>query len=141
PLALAVLHEKDTQQPLRSHSSFIICSVRSLTRMKKLVLDVDTGVDDAQAIMIALTAPDVEILGITCCHGNTPLDNVLKNTLRVLKVCNRLDVVVTVELDGKHTRGMMVLDYMEHLKKDHKAVIMKTVDLEKLKKMLFKAVK
>ncbi|XP_039998265.1 inosine-uridine preferring nucleoside hydrolase-like [Xiphias gladius] len=61
---------------------------------KKLIIDADTGVDDAQAIMVALAAPDVEILGITCCHGNTPLENVLKNTLRVLKVCNRLDIPV-----------------------------------------------
>ncbi|XP_041822240.1 inosine-uridine preferring nucleoside hydrolase-like [Chelmon rostratus] len=61
---------------------------------KKLILDVDTGVDDAQAIMMALTDPKVEILGITCCHGNTTLENVLQNTLRVLKVCNRLDVPV-----------------------------------------------
>lgn len=60
--------------------------------MKKLILDVDTGVDDAQGIMMALAAPGVQILGITCCHGNTPLENVLRNTLRVLKVCNRLDV-------------------------------------------------
>lgn len=67
---------------------------------KKLILDVDTGVDDAQGIMVALAAPNVEILGITCCHGNTPLENVLKNTLRVLKVCNRLDVSVT---DDKHS--------------------------------------
>ena len=59
---------------------------------KKLFIDVDTGVDDAQAIMVALAAPDVEILGITCCYGNTPLENVLTNTLRVLKACNRLDV-------------------------------------------------
>uniref|UniRef100_A0A3Q4N4V2 Uridine nucleosidase 1-like n=1 Tax=Neolamprologus brichardi TaxID=32507 RepID=A0A3Q4N4V2_NEOBR len=64
-------------------------------RMKKqLIIDVDTGVDDAMAIMVALANPDVEILGITCCHGNTPLENVLKNTLRVLKVCNRLDIPV-----------------------------------------------
>ncbi|XP_071320331.1 inosine-uridine preferring nucleoside hydrolase-like [Trachinotus anak] len=61
---------------------------------KKLIIDVDTGVDDAQAIMVALAAPDVEILGITCSHGNTPLENALKNTLRVLKVCNRLDIPV-----------------------------------------------
>ncbi|KAG8004511.1 Inosine-uridine preferring nucleoside hydrolase [Nibea albiflora] len=61
---------------------------------KKLILDLDTGVDDAQAIMVALATPDVEVLGITCCHGNTPLENVLKNTLRVLKVCNRLDIPV-----------------------------------------------
>lgn len=61
-------------------------------RMKKLILDLDIGVDDAQALMVALADPDVQILGITCCFGNTPLDNVLRNTLRVLKVCNRLDV-------------------------------------------------
>ncbi|XP_056157197.1 inosine-uridine preferring nucleoside hydrolase-like [Lampris incognitus] len=61
---------------------------------KKLVIDVDTGVDDAQAIMMALSVPNVTILGITCSHGNTPLENVCKNTLRVLKVCNRLDIPV-----------------------------------------------
>ncbi|XP_060922741.1 inosine-uridine preferring nucleoside hydrolase-like [Limanda limanda] len=61
---------------------------------KKLFIDADTGVDDAQAIMVALAAPDVEILGITCCYGNTPLENVLMNTLRVLKACNRLDIPV-----------------------------------------------
>ncbi|XP_045924577.1 inosine-uridine preferring nucleoside hydrolase-like isoform X2 [Micropterus dolomieu] len=61
---------------------------------KKLIIDLDTGVDDAQAIMVALAAPNVEVLGITCCFGNTPLENVLKNTLRVLKVCNRLDIPV-----------------------------------------------
>ena len=61
-------------------------------RMKKLLTDVDTGVDDAQAIMMALVAPNVEILGITCVHGNTSLENACKNTLRVLKVCGRLDV-------------------------------------------------
>ena len=63
---------------------------------KKLILDVDTGVDDAHAIMMALAAPDVEVLGITCCHGNTPLDNVLKNTLRVLQAAGRLDVSLNV---------------------------------------------
>ncbi|CAI5638119.1 unnamed protein product [Oreochromis niloticus] len=238
---------------------------------KKLIIDVDTGVDDAMAIMVALANPDVEILGITCCHGNTPLENVLKNTLRVLKVCNRLEipvyrgcskpllarkqhagdyhgkdglgdvpdpdapgldllqkknavqamvklvkdnagegirgrsvnqqklclgrvhvvslsvcvhkigekaqsadyqkeitagtgfnscdvyalaaaiddtliteseeVAVAVELEGTYTRGMMVVDYIQKLKKDHKAIIMKKVDLEKLKQMLTNALK
>lgn len=61
---------------------------------RKLWIDVDTGVDDAQAIMLALADPSVEVLGISCCHGNTPLENVLQNTLRVLKVCDRLDIPV-----------------------------------------------
>lgn len=60
--------------------------------MKKLLVDVDCGVDDAQALMMALAVPDVQILGITCVHGNTSLENVCKNVLRVLKVCKRLEV-------------------------------------------------
>lgn len=59
---------------------------------KKLLIDVDCGVDDAQAIMIALAARNVQVLGITCVHGNTIVENVCKNVLRVLKVCGRLEV-------------------------------------------------
>ncbi len=48
---------------------------------------------------------------------------------------------MTVELQGTHTRGMMVLDYMELLNKKHKAVIMKNVDLERLKQMFMNSLK
>ncbi|XP_015225093.1 PREDICTED: inosine-uridine preferring nucleoside hydrolase-like, partial [Cyprinodon variegatus] len=62
--------------------------------MKKLLVDVDCGVDDAQAIMLALATPKVELLGITCVHGNTAVENVCKNVLRVLQACNKLDIPV-----------------------------------------------
>ncbi|KAM4046738.1 inosine-uridine preferring nucleoside hydrolase-like [Anomaloglossus baeobatrachus] len=61
---------------------------------KLLLVDVDCGVDDAQALMLALAAPHVEILGITCCHGNTMLENVCRNVLRVLRTCNKLQIPV-----------------------------------------------
>lgn len=61
---------------------------------KLLLIDVDCGTDDAQAIMMAVAAPHVEILGITCVGGNTAVDNVCKNVLRVLRVCNRSDIPV-----------------------------------------------
>lgn len=48
---------------------------------------------------------------------------------------------MTVELQGIYTRGMMVLDRDEKLKKEHKVFIMKNVDLEKFKEMLINAVK
>lgn len=60
--------------------------------MKKLFVDVDCGVDDAQAIMMAFAVPDVQILGISCVQGNTSVENVCKNVLRVLKVCKHLEV-------------------------------------------------
>ncbi|XP_047456396.1 inosine-uridine preferring nucleoside hydrolase isoform X2 [Mugil cephalus] len=62
--------------------------------IKKILVDVDCGVDDAQAIMLALAAPNVKLLGITCVHGNTTVENVCKNTLRILKACKKLEVPV-----------------------------------------------
>ncbi|XP_067889402.1 nucleoside hydrolase-like [Heterodontus francisci] len=61
---------------------------------KLLLIDVDCGVDDAQAMMMALAAPNVQILGVTCTHGNTEIENVCKNVLRVLKVCQRTEIPV-----------------------------------------------
>lgn len=55
-------------------------------------MDVDCGTDDAQAIMMAVAAPNIKVLGITCVGGNTELENVCKNVLRVLQICDRLDV-------------------------------------------------
>ncbi|XP_034418138.1 inosine-uridine preferring nucleoside hydrolase [Cyclopterus lumpus] len=69
-------------------------SVTGSTMRRKLLVDVDCGVDDAQAIMLALAAPSVELLGITCVHGNTTVENVCRNTLRVLQACSKLEIPV-----------------------------------------------
>ncbi|KAK1798702.1 hypothetical protein P4O66_006987 [Electrophorus voltai] len=73
---------------------YLLVWVSGGAAMKKLLLDVDCGVDDAQAIMMALASPGVQIVGITCVHGNTSVENVCKNTLRVLKVCQRQEIPV-----------------------------------------------
>ena len=51
---------------------------------KKVILDVDTGSDDAIAIMMAVLHPDLDVLGITTVDGNKPLPNTTENTLRVV---------------------------------------------------------
>ncbi|XP_040913970.1 inosine-uridine preferring nucleoside hydrolase [Toxotes jaculatrix] len=79
---------------VKHHSSSVPHSASGSIMSKKLLVDVDCGVDDAQAIMLALAAPNVELLGITCVHGNTTVENVCKNTLRVLQVCNKLEIPV-----------------------------------------------
>ncbi|XP_060573667.1 nucleoside hydrolase-like isoform X3 [Ruditapes philippinarum] len=61
---------------------------------EKYIIDVDTGVDDAQAIMLALSRPDIQVVAITCVAGNVDVDQVCVNTLKVLSVCDRLDVPV-----------------------------------------------
>ncbi|WP_067931176.1 nucleoside hydrolase [Alicyclobacillus kakegawensis] len=52
--------------------------------LHKVILDVDTGVDDALAILYALADPDIELLGITTCFGNVDVDTATENTLAVL---------------------------------------------------------
>ena len=42
---------------------------------KKIIIDTDAGVDDAQAILLALSDPSNEIVAITCVGGNTALEN------------------------------------------------------------------
>ena len=37
---------------------------------RKVILDVDTGADDAVAIMLALLAPELEVIGICSVNGN-----------------------------------------------------------------------
>jgi len=49
----------------------------------KVILDVDTGTDDAVALMTAALSPDLELVGATTVNGNTTIDYTTENTLRV----------------------------------------------------------
>ncbi len=62
----------------------------------KLLLDCDTGVDDAVAIAYALASPEAEVLGIGSVHGNVEADTAAENTLKVLGLVGRTDVPVAV---------------------------------------------
>ncbi|KAG7258115.1 hypothetical protein CRUP_026715 [Coryphaenoides rupestris] len=62
---------------------------------RKVPVDGDRGVDDGQAVTMAPGAPGVRVLGIACVHGNTTVENVCGNTLRVLKVCNKPEVCIS----------------------------------------------
>uniref|UniRef100_A0A8C1FD96 Si:ch211-201h21.5 n=2 Tax=Cyprinus carpio TaxID=7962 RepID=A0A8C1FD96_CYPCA len=53
---------------------------------KLLIIDTDCGIDDA------LAAPGVKVLGITCCFGNTDVDNVCQNVIWVLTVCQQTQI-------------------------------------------------
>ncbi|MBR2553010.1 MAG: nucleoside hydrolase, partial [Erysipelotrichaceae bacterium] len=56
---------------------------------EKIVLDVDTGSDDAIAIVCALLSEELEVLGITTVGGNVELKNTTDNTLRVVECCGK----------------------------------------------------
>jgi pyrimidine-specific ribonucleoside hydrolase len=59
-----------------------------------LILDVDTGVDDAFALMLAARHPDADLRAVTCVAGNAAVDQVVANTLQVLDAAGAPDVPV-----------------------------------------------
>ena len=59
-----------------------------------VILDVDTGVDDACALLLAALHPAVDLRAVTCVGGNTSVDDVVGNTLKVLDVAGRARVPV-----------------------------------------------
>ena len=60
--------------------------------MKKIIIDCDPGHDDMIAIMVALAAKDVEVLGITTVAGNQTGDKTYLNARKVLTMIGRQDV-------------------------------------------------
>ena len=70
----------------------------------KVILDMDVGVDDTLAILLALRSPELEILGITAVAGNAPLEMTANNTLRVLEAAGRTDIPVARGAERPLTR-------------------------------------
>jgi pyrimidine-specific ribonucleoside hydrolase len=65
-----------------------------MTEALPVILDVDTGVDDACALLLAALHPAVDLRAVTCVGGNAGVDTVVANTLKVLDVAGRPDVPV-----------------------------------------------
>ncbi len=59
-----------------------------------VILDVDTGIDDSYALMLAARSPQLDLRAVTCVNGNTSLDNVVRNTAHVLDVAGASEVPV-----------------------------------------------
>ena len=59
-----------------------------------VVLDVDTGVDDACALLFAARHPGLDLRAVTCVAGNADVDQVVHNTLTVLDVAGAAHVPV-----------------------------------------------
>jgi purine nucleosidase len=57
--------------------------------------DVDTGVDDAMALVYLLASADAELIGIACTGGNVDVDQVCRNNLGLLELCGATRVPVS----------------------------------------------
>lgn len=61
---------------------------------KKIILDLDTGIDDSLALAYALGSPELEVIGVTGTYGNVTVAQGVRNDLALLELFGRADVPV-----------------------------------------------
>jgi inosine-uridine nucleoside N-ribohydrolase len=74
---------------------------------QKIIIDTDPGIDDAMAILFALAAPELEVVGLTTTFGNVHTDLATPNALRLLAFAGRDDIPVA---HGAHQPLQRVFD-------------------------------
>jgi len=65
--------------------------------MKKVIFDTDGGGDDLWALLLLVDAHncnEIELIGVTTCYGNVPLNQASKNVLNFLYHCGVSDIPV-----------------------------------------------
>ncbi|WP_207955928.1 nucleoside hydrolase [Rubrobacter marinus] len=72
-----------------------------------MILDVDPGLDDAVAIMLACGAQELDVRAVTTVAGNVSLEKTTANALKVLSFLGRGDVPVGAGAEGP-LRGPLV---------------------------------
>ncbi|MDF2961972.1 MAG: nucleoside hydrolase [Paenibacillus sp.] len=78
---------------------------------KKVILDVDTGVDDALGILLAVRSGQLDVRGITTVNGNVSLEQATVNTCKLLQLAEaEKDIPVYKGSD----KPLMRKSYFEH---------------------------
>ena len=104
--------------------------------VEPFVIDVDTGIDDALALLYASAHEEAQILGVSTVVGNVPLAAATRNTRAVLRLAGRADIPVwpgaptalsisvrdASEIHGKTGLGHAVLPEPEEQAQAHHAV-------------------
>lgn len=65
----------------------------------KMILDLDTGIDDALALAYALADPKIELIGVVTSYGNVTTERSATNSLDILNLLHRRDIPVYIGAD------------------------------------------
>lgn len=71
-----------------------------------VILDLDTGIDDAVALAIASVLDNIDVKLVTTVFGNVPLDKVVKNTLTILE-----DIGANIPVSVGESRPIRLTDF------------------------------
>ena len=61
---------------------------------RPIIIDTDPGIDDAVAILLALAAPELDVLGLVAVAGNLPLAATARNARRLAELAGRPELPV-----------------------------------------------
>jgi inosine-uridine nucleoside N-ribohydrolase len=82
--------------------------------MYHMILDTDLGIDDALALFLALSSPEITLEAITTVNGNVPVETSTRNVLALLELTGRTDIpvargcerpLIRPAIDAKHIHG------------------------------------
>ena len=79
---------------------------------EKVIIDCDTGIDDALALVLMLSRPEIDVIGITTVAGNVSIDNTTRNTCNVVHLLGRDDIRIArgegrpLEREPLHASGV-----------------------------------
>ncbi|CAG7610469.1 Pyrimidine-specific ribonucleoside hydrolase RihB [Paenibacillus solanacearum] len=76
----------------------------------KVILDVDTGVDDALGLLLAIRSGQMDLLGVTTANGNVSLEQATVNTCKILQLAGAEHIPVVKGADRPIKRST----YFEH---------------------------
>ncbi|XP_017777776.1 PREDICTED: probable uridine nucleosidase 1 [Nicrophorus vespilloides] len=118
-------------------TSLVLCDAALSPR--KVIVDVDGGVDDYQALVILMNADKLKIIkieAILCTKGNTELVHVENNILRLLEAASRTDIPVysgsykqIMPIDGGTQRyyGIDGFGDLKHEKQPNRKLLKKVI--------------
>ncbi len=61
---------------------------------RRIILDIDPGIDDAMAVLLATQSPELQIEAITVVSGNVIVDKGAVNALKLVELAERPDIIV-----------------------------------------------
>lgn len=79
---------------------------------RKIIIDTDPGQDDAVAILLALSSPEVNVLGITTVAGNVPLALTQKNARIVCELAGKPETLVFAGCDAPLARPLVTAEHV-----------------------------
>jgi len=79
---------------------------------RRIILDIDPGIDDAMAVLLALRSPELKVEAITTVVGNVPVELGTENARKLVELAGRTDVIVAKGAGRPLQRKVMTAEFV-----------------------------